>query len=61
MADIQVKDLFDRNISGSDLFEDSENFMVEISDDNDLIIGGAKPTTGQGTIICNHTCGNTNQ
>jgi hypothetical protein len=43
MADIQLKDLFDRNFSGSDLFEDKETFMLELSDDNEQIVGGMPP------------------
>jgi hypothetical protein len=45
MADIQVKDLVDRNFNGTDLFDDLENFMIELSDDNGLITGGMKPQT----------------
>jgi hypothetical protein len=37
MANINVDDL-----SGIDLFSDSENFMIEISDENEQIIGGLK-------------------
>jgi hypothetical protein len=50
MADIQVKDLFDRNIAGSELFNDSENFMVELSDDSEQIVGGMAPKTTVCTI-----------
>jgi hypothetical protein len=47
MADINVKDLFDRDIPGADLFDDSENFMVEISDENEQVIGGIQPANCQ--------------
>jgi hypothetical protein len=35
MADIKIS-----NLSGSDLFNDSESFMVEIVDDTEFILGG---------------------
>jgi hypothetical protein len=43
MADIKVKDLATHNISGSDLFQDSENFMVELGDEIEEINGGIRP------------------
>jgi hypothetical protein len=42
MADIKVKDLATDNISGSDLFQDSENFMVELGDEIEEINGGLR-------------------
>jgi hypothetical protein len=36
MANININ-----NLSGSDLFNDSESFMVDITDDTDHIVGGA--------------------
>ncbi len=42
MADINLKNLTGLGFSGSDLFEDSENFMVELSDEN--IVGGITVT-----------------
>jgi hypothetical protein len=44
MSDINLKDLFDQNINGADLFDDKENFMIEISEDNEQIVGGMKST-----------------
>jgi hypothetical protein len=55
MADINLKDLSDRNIAGSDLFDDSENFMVELSDESNLLVGGSRPptyTVEHSTYIC---------
>lgn len=52
MADINLKDLFDLDLTGTKLFDDLKNFMVELSDDNELIIGGMRATTGQGTTVC---------
>ncbi len=40
MADIKLKDLSKSSISGSNLFDDSENFMVELSDESSLMGGG---------------------
>jgi hypothetical protein len=40
MADIKVKDLVNHNASGTDLFSDSENFMIELNDDSEQILGG---------------------
>ena len=39
MTEIKVRDLSNRNIFGADLFDDPENFMVELSDDSDVIGG----------------------
>jgi hypothetical protein len=43
MADIKLKDLVINNISGYDLFKDSENLMTEISDEGKQIFGGCLP------------------
>jgi hypothetical protein len=40
MADIHVQDLEIHNLSGSELFYDSESFMKEISDETEKIVGG---------------------
>jgi hypothetical protein len=40
MANINVKDLTDYNITGLNLFDDLESFMVELNDDREQIIGG---------------------
>jgi hypothetical protein len=45
VTDLEVANLFDRNIAGSELFNDSEDFMVELSDDSEPVIGGIKPET----------------
>jgi hypothetical protein len=49
MANIKINSL-----SGSDLFNDSESFLVEISDEANEIIGGALPTSliTLGTLLC---------
>ena len=42
-GEIQIKDLTPttfQSISGTDLFDDSENFLMEITDETDKIIGG---------------------
>jgi hypothetical protein len=38
MADVNIDNLAGFSTIGSDLFDDSENFMVELSDDN--VMGG---------------------
>lgn len=43
MSKIQIQDLtptISQSISGADLFDDSENFLIEITDETDKIIGG---------------------
>ncbi len=54
MADIKLADLAGHNISGIDLFNDSENFTIELSDDSEYILGG-RPMEYT-TIRCNDTC-----
>jgi hypothetical protein len=60
MTDIRVKNLSDRHIAGFDLFDDSENFMVELSDDRN-VMGGAAVQTILDRSICaiygGGTCG----
>jgi hypothetical protein len=60
MTDIKVKDLSNHNVSGFDLFDDSENFMVELSDDNN-VMGGVAIQTILDRSICaiygGGTCG----
>jgi hypothetical protein len=55
MADIKVKDLAVHNISGFDLFKDSESFMIEISDESDQVVGAfsdpASAITGRSVTI----------
>lgn len=40
MADIKVQNLENHNIPGTDLFGDSESFMIELNDDREQILGG---------------------
>lgn len=42
MANIQVDKLLNQDISGAELFNDSESFTIELSDDSEQIIGGMK-------------------
>ncbi|AOY80877.1 hypothetical protein BJP36_14110 [Moorena producens JHB] len=50
MANINIKDISALNLTGTELFNDSESFMTELSDENEQmgIKGG-----------CGHTCGYT--
>jgi hypothetical protein len=60
MTDIRVKDLSDLHISGFDLFDDSEDFMVELSDDSNVMGGVAIPTIPDRSICAIYgggTCG----
>jgi hypothetical protein len=41
MANITLQNLVDTNISGVSLFDDSENFMIEITND-EVITGGVR-------------------
>jgi hypothetical protein len=57
MADIKVKDLVIHNISGHNLFDDSESFMMEITDEQEhQILGGQRCTMTclQVTGVCGH-------
>ena len=40
MANINVNDLLNLNPSGSELFNDSESFMTELSEESEQVIGG---------------------
>lgn len=55
MADIKLNDLSDRNSFGADLFDDPENFMVELSDDDDAI-GGFKTINIPSCASYGHGC-----
>jgi hypothetical protein len=44
MADVNIDNLVGFSTIGSDLFDDSENFMVELSDDNVMGGGGIVQT-----------------
>jgi hypothetical protein len=48
MANITVKDLVKNSITGVDLFNDSENFMRDLSEDELNLYGGC-PGAGQPT------------
>lgn len=43
MADISIENISEFDFNGNDLFEDSESYITEISDDNEekSIIGGS--------------------
>jgi hypothetical protein len=60
MADVNIDNLAGFNAIGSDLFNDSENFMVELSDDN-VMGGGGIVRTGPDLSFCaiygGGTCG----
>lgn len=45
MADIKVNDLKIHDFSGANLFSDSENFMIEIDEESEQILGGCLPGT----------------
>jgi hypothetical protein len=45
MADIKVQDILINNIPGIDLFNDSENFMVELNDESEQVLGGCRSDT----------------
>jgi hypothetical protein len=40
MANITISDLSTLNISGFNLLDDSESFMMELSDESEVLIGG---------------------
>jgi hypothetical protein len=53
MADINIKDLSDLNIIGSDLFDDSEDFTIELSDEIEQIMGGIRHDVNQcSSFVC---------
>ena len=48
MANINIENISDLNLNGNDLFEDSESFIAELSDDNEqAIMGGFCQTPSQ--------------
>ncbi len=58
MANINIENISDLDLNGNDLFEDSESFMTELSDDNEQgIMGGclAQSDVGQCEQTCIHT------
>jgi hypothetical protein len=52
MANIQVDKLLNQGISGAQLFNDSESFMIELSDDSEQIIGGIGACTKISVVNC---------
>jgi hypothetical protein len=53
MADIKIKDLSNLNIIGSDLFDDSEDFTIELSDEIEQIMGGIRHDENQcSSFVC---------
>jgi hypothetical protein len=53
MADINIKDLSDLNTIGSDLFDDSEDFTIELSDEIEQVMGGMRPDVNQcSSFVC---------
>jgi hypothetical protein len=55
MSEIKVKDLSSLNISGADLFDDAENFLIELNDETTTIVGGM-PCIQSNRERCNGTC-----
>lgn len=47
MANINIENISDLNLNGNDLFEDSEDFMTEISEDYEIesVFGGLRAAT----------------
>jgi hypothetical protein len=44
MADITINDLLSNGAAGNDLFSDTESFMMELSDDDQDVVGGVGET-----------------
>lgn len=40
MADINIENIFDLDLSGHDLFQDSESFITELDGEGEFIVGG---------------------
>jgi hypothetical protein len=54
MANIKINELMNLNLTGADLFNDPESFMIELSAEDESmghILGG---------LACGFTCGDTN-
>ncbi len=48
MANINIENISDLNLNGNDLFDDSESFIAELSDDSEqsnikAVVGGSSP------------------
>ncbi|QIR35413.1 hypothetical protein HCG51_00720 [Tolypothrix sp. PCC 7910] len=46
MANIKVHDLLNLNLTGAELFNDSESFLKELSEDENQIFGGTACVPG---------------
>lgn len=57
MADIKLNDLSNRSASGSDLFNDSESFLKELSDEGEQIVGGLRVDVWCALPTCRRTGG----
>ena len=54
MANIKIHELSSLNLSGTELFNDSESFMTELSDENEemkAILGGVKKSGARFCLI----------
>ena len=49
MSDIIIDNISDLNLDGSDLFQDSESFIIELDDDGESIFGGSRRGIGSGS------------
>jgi hypothetical protein len=56
MASITVENLTEYNVSGMNLFNDSENFMMELSDDELNVYGGLTPGIIYTAILSSEIC-----
>jgi hypothetical protein len=52
MANIKVNNLSALNISGADLFNDSESFLTELSDESEKVIGGGYNCVEKTVVAC---------
>ena len=55
MANIKVSDLLNLNLTGADLFTDSESFLTEISDESEQVFGGGNQPGCKDTLYCKDT------
>ena len=59
MANIKLNELSSLNLSGAELFNDSESFMTELNEDNEQmkqILGGDCGIVSNLNIDCKVTC-----
>ncbi|MDZ7962498.1 MAG: hypothetical protein RMY34_32305 [Aulosira sp. DedQUE10] len=62
MANIKVNDLLNLNLTGVELFNDSESFLTELSDESEQInvyggVGCVKPSCVEASNVCIRTSG----